>query len=656
MTSNREERSRCLASLRHTGSLSRFAAALAVLLALAMLLALAPAVARAGSPVHGRDNVLVLHSYSPDYVWTRSQQDGVDTVFGPLAATYDVRIEYLDAVHHPELLKAPLVLELLRTKLADQRFRVVLTSDNAAFDFARAHRAELFPGVPIVFMGLNGYADSMRRGETGITGVAEDPDMLGTLQVLQQLVPETKRIVFPGMAEDLTYPANRATALKALAAFPAQVATEFPEYPDVDAALDALRTLPPDSAIIVMANMRTRDGEGISSQRVVELVSAAAPVPVFTNWDFAVGQGAVGGSVISGVEQGRLAAEIAVRILRGERPESIPVHRGAGKTFLFDHRQLARFGIPASRLPPGAMVLFAPERTLRISRDAAWIAAVSFAVLLGVSTSLILSVRRRRRAEEQVRALNQELEERVRERTAQLEAANKELEAFSSSVSHDLRAPLRAIDGFSHLLTEEYGSRFDEEGRRYLDLISRNAVRMGDLISDLLEFSRMSRREIALASVDMTALAREVFEEVRGAASERNIVLSLGDLPPARGDEAMIRQVLVNLLANAVKFTAQQTEAVVEVTGVTDGNENIYGVKDNGVGFDMQYADKLFCVFQRLHAANEFRGTGIGLAIVKRIVERHGGRVWAEGKAGDGATFYFSLPPAAASGGAPLSD
>ena len=247
--------------------------------------------------------------------------------------------------------------------------------------------------------------------------------------------------------------------------------------------------------------------------------------------------------------------------------------------------------------------------------------------------------------EAQVRQLNQELEQRVADRTAALEHANKELESFSYSVSHDLRAPLRAIDGFSRILQEEYDAILGEEGRRYTETIGRNAVRMGQLISDILDFSRMSRREIAVTPVDMTALAREVYEEVRGAApAERNIVLHLGDLPPARGDQALLRQVWVNLLSNAVKYTGPTPEAVIEVGGSQAGDENTYRVKDNGVGFDMRYVDKLFGVFQRLHSDGEFEGTGIGLAIVKRIVARHGGRVWAESKPGEGSTLHFTLP------------
>ncbi|MBI5069638.1 MAG: response regulator [Deltaproteobacteria bacterium] len=357
--------------------------------------------------VQTRPEVLVLHSYSPDYDWTRSQQEGIDSVFSPLARDYALRIEYLDSAHSPGLLRSATLLKLYRAKLAEARFRLVLTSDNAALDFASAHRQELFPGVPIVFMGLNGYTEALLRDERGITGAAEDNDFLGTFEVGLRLFPSTKRIVIPGMAEDPSFRGNRAMVRQILPAFRKDVAVDFPEYPDIDAAIEALRRLPPDSAVVVMANMRTRDGKGVNSQRAVELVSEAIAAPVFTAWDFMVGRGAVGGSVTSGVEQGRLAAEIAVRILRGERPEDIPVHRGVGNVYLFDHRQLARFQIPASRLPPGAVVLFSPERTYKIPREAAWTAAFSLAALLLVVTNLVFAVRRRRRAEEGLRDANE---------------------------------------------------------------------------------------------------------------------------------------------------------------------------------------------------------------------------------------------------------
>ena len=229
-------------------------------------------------------------------------------------------------------------------------------------------------------------------------------------------------------------------------------------------------------------------------------------------------------------------------------------------------------------------------------------------------------------------------------RTAQLNAANKELESFSYSVAHELRAPLRAIDGFSRILLEDYKDALDADGQRYLDLVIQGAGRMGELIDDMLTFSRSSRGELQTEMVDLAGMARNVFAELCAAAPERNIRLVLGDLPPAHCDPAMIRQVLSNLLSNAIKYTGPRAEAVIEVSGTAGDAENVYCVKDNGVGFDMRYVDKLFGVFQRLHSTAEFEGNGIGLAIVKRIVERHGGRVWAESKEGEGATMHFTLP------------
>jgi signal transduction histidine kinase len=253
----------------------------------------------------------------------------------------------------------------------------------------------------------------------------------------------------------------------------------------------------------------------------------------------------------------------------------------------------------------------------------------------------MMSVLEERAAE--IKQLNAELEQRVAERTEQLEGANKELESFSYSVSHDLRTPLRAIDGFSRILLDDYAGKLDDEGKRLLNVVRDNTSRMGQLIDDILKFSRTGRLELAFSEIDMEGLAREVYAELRPSAGDELQVV-IGHIPPAIGDLSMMRQVFVNLLSNAIKFSHTRKDAKIVVGNSVGENETIYYVKDNGAGFDMQYADKLFGVFQRLHGVTEFEGTGIGLAIVKRIITRHGGRVWAEGKVNEGATLYFALP------------
>lgn len=302
------------------------------------------------------------------------------------------------------------------------------------------------------------------------------------------------------------------------------------------------------------------------------------------------------------------------------------------------------------RFPDVSVIMMTGYATVENAIDAVKLGAYDFLRkpydIEEVRVSINRLLEKRRLEEEHKRAeeiLQKTLVE-LKKKTEELEIANKDLESFSYSVSHDLRAPLRAIIGFSKILIEDYADKLGDEGRRLLNIIQDSTKKMENLIDDLLALSRIGRRDIVLSHIDMHKLAKTVFDEVKTLYPGINVKFHINSLPHARGDEGMIHQVFFNLLSNAVKFTKTRQTPIIEVGCYDSGSENVYYVKDNGVGFNMEYSDKMFNPFQRLHNEEAFEGTGIGLAIVKRIITCHKGKIWAEGKENEGATFYFSLP------------
>jgi light-regulated signal transduction histidine kinase (bacteriophytochrome) len=244
---------------------------------------------------------------------------------------------------------------------------------------------------------------------------------------------------------------------------------------------------------------------------------------------------------------------------------------------------------------------------------------------------------------ETLNEFNQNLEKMVADRTKELETVNKELESFSYSVSHDLRAPVRAIHGYINIFMEDYGEQLDEEGKKLIHIIEKNGKKMGMLIDDLLAFSQLGRKELIKTNVSMEQTVKEIWEDLYKPEQERSITLDMKPLPDAYAEKSTIRQVWINLISNALKYTKKQKETLIQISGEEKDGGIVYSIKDNGSGFDMEFYKKLFGVFQRLHSQEEFEGTGVGLAIVERIVQKHGGKIWAEGKVNEGATFYFTL-------------
>jgi signal transduction histidine kinase len=325
------------------------------------------------------------------------------------------------------------------------------------------------------------------------------------------------------------------------------------------------------------------------------------------------------------------------KVLRGERGVETRFSEEAGEKQVAAYEPVPGYGWGVIVEQPASTAFAARDQSLRLIL----LAYGGILFFSAACTFLMLRVLiDRKRAEIEITQLNENLERRA----VELDAANKELEAFSYSVSHDLRAPLRHIGGFSDLLGRHLASGLDETGRRYMDTISSSVRRMGDLIDDLLALSRVGRAEMGIVRVPLGRLVAEVLTELEPEAKGRRIEWRIEPLPEVRGDPILLRQALVNLISNALKYTRKQPQARIEIGAGSPNGETVVFVRDNGVGFDMHYAHKLFGVFQRLHSAEEFEGTGIGLANVRRIIQRHGGRTWAEGVPGQGAAFYFSLP------------
>jgi signal transduction histidine kinase len=299
----------------------------------------------------------------------------------------------------------------------------------------------------------------------------------------------------------------------------------------------------------------------------------------------------------------------------------------------------------------GAIVMTG-HGTIDTAVQAMQIGALDY-ILKPFKLNVILPVLTRALESQRLRRENAELQEREQRRSEELAAAYQDLESFSYSISHDLRAPLRTIDSFAQILEDDFAQSLGEEGRRVIGIIRRGSQKMDQLIVGLLEFSRAGRERLDLDRIDMTALAGSAAAEVTAAYTGPRAHIDISDLPAAAGDATVIRQVWCNLIGNALKYSAKRPEPRIRISGRIEGREAIYQVEDNGAGFDMRYADKLFGVFQRLHRTEDFSGTGVGLAIVHRIVARHGGRIWAQGAPDAGACFQFALPIAATENPAP---
>jgi signal transduction histidine kinase len=605
------------------------------LLLLTLLLAL-PLLAVAAQPESPPPvkKVLILNGYHPGYTWSDKEQAGILETLASSGIGVETAVEYLDAKNFSDYRHFPRLRELLTLKYSINRPDLVMVLDNPAFDFAITYRRDLFPGIPVVFVGLNDFTPAMLKGETGITGIVEKQDIAGTITAALAIQPETKEVV---IVHDYTTSglASRDESRNQLAPFAGKLAFRYLPEMSIQEIVTELRKLKQGSIVLPFSFARDREGKVFTHAQLAQILSSNSPVPVYGTKVERLGHGIIGGSLLEGKSHGTTAAGIALRILRGERADTIAVITDPPSTLIFDHTQLKRFRIDKEHLPAGSSVINEPPGIYQ-QHGAVINVAGAIIAILAISLGLVIAANRRRKLAEAA------LLESERKRAGELENANREMESFCYAVSHDLQAPLRHINSFSSIVAEEYGEALDKEGRHYLSRIGAASLRMGQLIKDLLMLSQISREELNRTSFDLGVLAREVLEENYGDTAGKTVVEIEGGMTVS-ADRQLLRVVLDNLIGNALKYSSKGENPVIRIGRRSEDGQEVYFVSDNGVGFDMQYADKLFTPFQRLHEDSQFEGNGIGLATVQRVIHRHGGTVWAASSPGSGATFSFTL-------------
>ena len=589
--------------------------------------------------------ILVLYWESKDFIGNISFDQGVQAGLHSEPSTkWELYSEYLDTTRFPGEHQAELLHDYLRAKYAGQKIDVVIATPDPALDFLLRHRTDLFPNSPIVFVAVRRPPVEILTTNPGITGIIRANTYRKTVDLALKLHPGTKELVLvSGTPErDKRF---ETVARQELAGYENRIRITYLTDLPVDELMNRVKELPPDSIILyIWQRSGLETDKKLQTFEVLEKVRQAASVPIYGMGSRNVGYGIVGGYVQDSERNGLETAEIVRRILNGTRPQDIPVD-SASSVPMFDWRELKRFELSETSLPNGSVVRF-KEFTLWQQYKWHIVLLASLLVLQTlIITTLLLERRRRRRAKEALDRLNAELETRIEARTAALNAKSRELESFAYSVAHDLKAPLRGIDGYSRILLEDYARSLDSEGRAFLQTIQNSTDEMNELIDDLLAYSRLERRELKSDRIEVAMIVNSLVEEKRREATERTVDFVV-DVNGATivADASGLAQSLRNYLDNAIKFTGKVPEPRIEVGSKENGETCLLWVRDNGIGFDMKYHDRIFEIFQRLNVTEDYPGTGIGLAIVRKAMERMGGRAWAKSEPGHGATFYLEIP------------
>ena len=589
--------------------------------------------------------VLVLYWESKDFVGNISFDKGLQAgLFADPSSKVELFSEYLDTTRFPGEKQNELLHDYLREKYANQKIDVVVATPDPALNFVLKYRTDLFPDSPIIFVAVERPPQGVLVADPGLTGIIRANTHRKTLDLALKLHPETKEVfVISGTPEhDKRF---ETISREELAGYEKRARITYLTDLSLNELLNRVKALPQNSLILYVWYRSALETEkSLQTFEVLEKIRQVAAVPIYGMGSRNVGNGIVGGYVQDSERNGLETAELIRRVLNNTRAQDVPVD-SASSVPMFDWRELKRFGISESSLPSGSVIRFKEYTLWEQYRLRFAFIAFLLVIQTAIITALLLERQRRRRAREALDRLNAELETRIDQRTAALHAKSRELESFAYSVAHDLKAPLRGIDGYSRILLQDYSESLQDDGCTMLQTIQDSTDEMTRLIDDLLAYSRLERRELRTDTVELAPVVTSLVEEKKREWAERAIDFVV-DVNGAvvLADASGLTQALRNYLDNAIKFTGKVPAARIEV-GAEEGAECcVLWVRDNGIGFDMEHHEHIFDIFQRLNVSDDYPGTGIGLAIVRKAMERMGGRAWAESKPGAGATFYLEIP------------
>lgn len=590
----------------------------------------APQMLQAELPPEQKSRVLILNSYHPYYLWSDNEINGIVETLKKSDAKTEPIVEYLDCKFFPRMDHFEYVRNLFAHKFKGIRIQVIIAADNPSLEFALKYRDEIFPGVPIIFCGINGFEPKMIAGINKISGVAELLDIRGTIEMMLRLHPHTKEIF---LIHDYTTTgmATRRQAERDLKDLGASVSIRYMKDITTAEMLAQVRNLPPTSLVLALSYSRDSEGRVFDHTQIARLLGEASPVPVYAGHEERLGFGIVGGSLLGGRLHGAKAAELALAHLGGTPIESIPVYTDKTTRPMFDFKQLERFQIPLGKLPPDSIIINRQPSFYQQNTGLVWAACGTIISLSIIIALMAANISQKRKATLELAHKAQELEQ-----------ANAELQEFTMLSYHDLQEPLRNISGFVQLLEKRYRGKLGKDANEYISITIQNVNHMKQLFSDLTSYMRLTPRELRRESLDGSQVLSAALSRMSEHIGRSRAQVNFDRLPPLYADREMLTLLFCNLISNAIKFSPAAPH--IHIGAHLEPGRVVIFVKDNGIGIAAEYHERIFQIFKKLHTRNDYAGTGIGLAICKRIVELHNGRIWLESEPSQGSTFFFSIP------------